>query len=63
MDADKKIVCGVNSFGPFKTVYALSVQFDRYFLKEPEITDGHFESAFVRNVTASLPWIANTGKP
>jgi hypothetical protein len=49
-DKDKKIVCGDRAFGPADTVYATATNLDRYYLREPEITDGHFESIFIRRV-------------
>ena len=51
-DTDKKIICGSRSFGPYETIYASSLPFNRYFLQEPEITDGHFESVFIRSISA-----------
>ncbi|PTL81171.1 ChaN family lipoprotein [Vitiosangium sp. GDMCC 1.1324] len=55
-DSNEKIVCGGKTFGPVNTVYRTAVPFERYFLEEPEMTDGHFNSIFIKRVSASLPW-------
>ena len=51
-----KIVCGERSFGPGNSVYATAVPFDSYFLREPDLTDGHQHTLFIRAVSASQPF-------
>ncbi len=47
--------CGVHEFDPVGTPYATAVSYQAYFLAEPQLTDGHFNSIFFRRVSASLP--------
>jgi uncharacterized iron-regulated protein len=55
-DSNKQIICKNYSFGPANSVYRTAVPFDRYFLREPQITDGHFNSIFIKTLSASSPW-------
>jgi len=51
-----KIVCNERSFGPGKSVYATAVSYDRFFLREPGLTDGHQVTLFLRTVSAAPPF-------
>lgn len=55
-DKNKQIVCKNYSFGPANSVYRTAVPFDRYFLSEPQMTDGHINSIFIKTLSASSPW-------
>lgn len=55
-DSNKKIACKNYSFGPNNSVYRAAVPFDRYFLPEPQMTEGHLNSIFIKTISASFPW-------
>jgi hypothetical protein len=52
-----KPVCGPRVIAPSQSAYATAVSFERYFLKEPELTDGHANLVFIRSVTQSTPFL------
>lgn len=53
---DGVIDCGVHKVGPVKSVYASAVNYESYFLMEPEVREGHQSTLFVRHISASLPF-------
>lgn len=55
-EQDGKIACNERSFGPGNSVYATAVSYDRFFLREPDLTDGHQDTLFLRIVSAAPPF-------
>lgn len=52
---ESPIVCKDYSFGPYKADFATAVSYAFYFMKEPDLSEGHFNSIFIRNVNPSEP--------
>lgn len=44
---------------PYQDAYSQALTSARYFLQEPQMTDGHLESIFIRKLTPSEPWLQN----
>ncbi len=50
------VSCDARPFGPLRTVYSAAVPFAAYALTEPELTEGHFNTLFIRELSASMPF-------
>lgn len=55
-EASGAVTCDARPFGPVRSQYSTAVPFATYYLNEPELTEGHYNTVFIRELSASMPF-------